>query len=96
MNTPRLLLTALLCALLLPSCHHDRDHDRNTTRYRTQENRRADRPAKTNEQRRRTQRYRDTRPPQNLDTMPYLPPFTMRWDCPNEPQMLGYATHPMR
>lgn len=96
MNTPRLLLTALLCALLLPACHHDRDHDRNTTRYRTPDKRRYNRATPTNEQRRRSQRYRDMSPASNTDTLPYLPPFTMRWDCPNEPQMLGYATHPMR
>lgn len=39
--------------------------------------------------RRRAPRVRKHQRP---DSMPYLPPFTMRWDCPNEPQTLGYVT----
>lgn len=39
-----------------------------------------------------TPRHREQIRDKRWESMPYLPPFTMRWDCPAEPQMLGYVT----
>lgn len=81
------ILTLMIPGLLLTSCHHSdkrNDFRRDTPAYhRTDSDR--------NERRTR----RDT-----PDDMPYrlhrqqgfLPPVGMRWDCPAEPQMLGYVT----
>lgn len=83
--------TLLLCLSLLPlvSCvYHERsDEGRRTLRERDVRS--------APSERRRAPRVRETRPNRPVDrwdSMPYLPPFTMRWDCPNEPQMLGYVT----
>lgn len=84
--------TLLLLVFALASCHHDNSDefhryipDRNY--HRTNDSERRDTRPQHRTQRRDEQRRTD-----NMNALPYLPPFTMRWDCPTEPQMLGYAT----
>ena len=77
----------LLGAVMLTACHHSgkRNNDRrDTPTYHRSDNERRE--------------YRTRR--NTTDDMPYrlhsqqgfLPPVGMRWDCPTEPQMLGYVT----
>lgn len=87
------ILYPLLTGLLLAACHH---RDRATEhRYgeRPPEYRQADDTRHTERSsRQRRGRREEQQHTDNLRTLPYLPPFTMRWNCPPEPQMLGYAS----
>lgn len=84
--------TLLLLAFVLSACHHD---DRNASRRYTptRDYRRTNDTDRRNTRTPyRTQRREEQHRTDNMNPLPYLPPFTMRWDCPTEPQMLGYMT----
>ncbi len=84
--------TLLISVFALAACHHD-NHD-TPRRYTSDRDYR-----RTNDTERRntrspyrTQRREEQRRTDDMNSLPYLPPFTMRRDCPTEPQMLGYAS----
>ncbi|MCQ2364159.1 MAG: hypothetical protein MJ051_01225 [Akkermansia sp.] len=86
------ILTLMIPALLLTACHHSdrRDDRRSTPDHRRNESYRQERDRSQREWPRHSQTdgslYRLHSPHGSL------PPVGMRWDCPAEPQMLGYVT----
>lgn len=84
--------TLLVLAFALSACHHDEPDS--PRRYTPNSNYRHtdDSERRSNRSQYRTQRREEQRHTDDMNTLPYLPPFTMRWDCPAEPQMLGYMT----
>lgn len=84
--------TLLMLTFALVSCHHDA-HD-GARRYSTDRSYRRtnDTDRRDTRPQRRPRPREEQRRTDNINALPYLPPFTMRWDCPTEPQMLGYAS----
>lgn len=82
----------LLGAVLLTACHH---HDRRDDRRSTPDYRRNDHYRQERDRNRHTwPRHNET--DDNIYRLhsPHgsLPPIGMYWNCPTEPQMLGYVT----
>lgn len=84
-------LIILLGAVLLTACHHndrrdDRrstpDYRRNTPTYRSDDG----------DRRMRVRRESDHTPYRQHRSPGYASPIGMYWNCPTEPQMLGYVT----
>lgn len=82
----------LILSLLLTACHHNnhRNERKNAPDYRRNDSYRQE-----HDRRQRSwPRHSDT--DDNIYRLHrqqgFLPPVGMRWDCPAEPQMLGYVT----
>lgn len=85
-------LPLLLAACVLCACHH-RNRDPEIRRYAPNTDYRRTHNAERNHRTYRSSSPKRARSTEtdNMNRLPYLPPFVMRWDCPPEPQMLGYA-----
>lgn len=98
------IILLLLPLLMLSACRHSRSADirrtvplytmkADTHRYRTDNSRRKTHRRNTRQPRRHPHRGdsgRNSVPPLPLKAQGTMP-IGMRWNCPNEPQMLGYA-----
>lgn len=85
------LLALLLSAVLTVSCSHSRRHDvapHESTPYA----RATDTPPRSapHNSSRTPRALRRSNPPRTPRAA--MPPLGMRWNCPPEPQLLGYAT----
>lgn len=90
MKASILFLTSIL---ILTACHHDRSREDSRRHDNTPaRSERSYDSQRTRTQQGKRQRVRRERRTQNMDSLPYLPPYVMRWNCPTEPQMLGYVT----
>lgn len=87
----RPLLTLLIGAVLTVSCSHSRREYVNT-RESTPYARSTDTPHRTTPRNssRTPRALRRSNPPRTARAA--MPPLGMRWNCPPEPQLLGYAT----
>lgn len=82
--------TTLIClaAVLLSACHHHNhrtDYRRSAPEFRKHDTYR-------HEYRNRLQRETNGESYRLHAPQGYLPPVGMYWNCPTEPQMLGYVT----